>query len=167
MNDLLSQAIREAYAVGSASSTAYDTLEISHPSQPQSIFLVRSLAPLSANLEDGTAVTFEAVGFNLKLPSSTASGTQTLDITIDNVNNRVGDFINQTKTSRDPVVITYRPYLSSDLSTPQMIPPLKLYLKAVKVRPDVVTARASFIEIVNKRFPSDDYNRQRFPSLGG
>ena len=167
MNDLLSQAIREAYAVGSASHTTLDTLEISHPSQFQSIFLVRSLVPLSANLEDGTPVTFEAGGFNLKLPSSASSGTQTLDISIDNVNNRVGDFVAQTKTSREPVVITYRPYLSSDLSTPQMIPPLKLYLKAVKVRPDVVTARASFIEVVNKRFPSYDYNRQRFPSLGG
>lgn len=167
MNDLLSQAIKEAYAIGASSATRYDTLEISHPSQPQSIFLVRSLAPLTAKLEDGTDVTFEAVGFNMKLPASTQSGTQTLDISIDNVNNRVSDFINQTKASREPVEVTYRPYLSNDLSTPQMIPPLKLYLKAVKVRPDVVSARASFIEVVNKRFPSDDYNRQRFPSLGG
>lgn len=167
MNDLLSQAIKEAYAIGGASVQSYDTLEIRHPSQPTSIFIVKALHSITANLEDGAKVTFEAVGFNIRLPSSTSSGAQFLDIAIDNVDNRVGAFIEQTKASRDSVVIVYRPYLASDLSTPQMIPPLQLYLRAVKVRPEVITARASFVEVVNKRFPSEDYNRQRFPSLGG
>ncbi len=167
MNELLSQAFKEAYATGAASEIPVDTLEIRHPSQPNSIFLVRGNNNLVATLEDGRVVTFEAAGFNIKLPSSSQEGTQALDLAIDNVNNRVGTFVNQTKTSRTPVEILYRPYLMSNLSTPQMIPPLLLFLKAVKVKPDVVNARASFPDIVNMRFPSEDYNRQRFPSLGG
>ncbi len=62
--------------------------------------------------------------------------------------------------------VVYRPYLSDDLTQPQMDPPLVLYLKEIQVNTYQVTGRATFMDIVNKRFPSELYTRLRFPSLG-
>lgn len=167
MNDLLTQALKEAWAIGGPGGESWETLEIRHPNVPTPLYIVKGYQALTATLEDGQVVTFRPVGFNLKLPDSTNSATQSMDFSVDNVNNEVGNFINQTKKSRESVVITYRPFLVDDLSTPQMIPPLQLYLKSVKVQPAAVSARASFVSVVNKRFPNEDYNRDRFPSLGG
>jgi len=166
MNAALSDAIKEAFAIAPAGTVILDTLEIRQPGVQGPIFLVKARRPITAFDENGDEWTFEPSGFQFTLPPSTEEGFQSLNIAIDNVGRRVIDFIEAAKSERVAIEIVYRPYLSTDLSAPQMIPPLVLYLKDVQVTTFQVTGRATFMDIVNKKFPALLYNRVQFPTLG-
>jgi len=63
--------------------------------------------------------------------------------------------------------VYYRPYLATDLTTPQLNPPLLLFLKEISVTAqNGAQGRCTFTDIINKKFPNDYYTRTRFPSLG-
>lgn len=164
MNFALSEAIKEAYAVAPAGTSVLETLELRLADAP-SIFIYRGIEPLDMRLETGELVTFEPVPFQFRLPKSSEAGSQSLDISMDNVDARISDFITAARGSLAPVEVIYRPYLSSDLSGPQMDPPLVLYLKGAAITATTASAQASFIDIVNKRFPNDYYTGDRFPGL--
>lgn len=164
MNSALSEALKEAYAVAPSGKSVLETLELRLAGR-ESVFIYRGIEPLAMRLESGEWVTFEPVPFQFKLPKSSETGSQSLDITMDNVDSRVSDFIIAAKGSLEPVEVIYRPYLSDDLTGPQMDPPLVLYLKGAAITASVASAQASFIDIVNKRFPNDYYTGDRFPGL--
>jgi len=168
-NDAYSEAIKEAYASAPTDIVIIDTLEISHPSLPGgTMWLSKTLVDYTLTLEDGvTNQLFSATGFEFKLPAAGENGLQELDIVIDNVDRRVSEFMNAVKDSKDPVKLTYRPYLSTDLTAPQLDPPLVLNVTDVKADVFKVTARATFADLLNKKHPLQMYTRARFPSLGG
>lgn len=162
-----SEAIREAYATCPSNVAELHTLEISHPSIAETIYLVQNNEDLLLRLETGAWVTFEAAAFELVLPEKSDEGIQEINIKIANIDRRVSDFLNQASNFVTKVVCKYRPYLSNDLSIPQMNPPLMLTLNDVSVTTYDVTARASFADLVNRAFPKELYSRTVFPSLGG
>ena len=166
MNNSLNDAIKEAYALAPSTTTVLDTIEISHPSvEGGSLYLVRAIEPLTLTLETGAQKIFEPVGFQFTLPAAGENGRQDMQISIDNVDRRISDFIEKAKNYYEPVKVTYRPYLSSDLTTPQMNPPLVLSLQDVSVTVQAVSGRASFADVLNQKFPKEYYTRKRFPSL--
>lgn len=130
-------------------------------------YLVQATEDYDLPLELGAdTTTFEAVGFSFKLPGQNDQGLQELSIEIDNVDRRIGDFIRAVSKYDAPVIVRYRPYLSSDLSEPQLDPPLELILSDVSVTETKVTGRATFADIINLDFLNQIYTRRRFPSLG-
>jgi hypothetical protein len=166
MNAALSEAIKEAYASAPSNVAVLETLEISHPSIGGTIYIVKNREDLTLTLEDDTEQLFEGVGFRMALPASGDNGVQELTITIDNVDRRISDFLNTAKDYQTPVVVKYRPYLSNDLTTPQMENPIVLFLTDVRVTVFEINAKASFADILNKKFPTQLYTRSRFPSIG-
>lgn len=168
-NDAYSAAIKEAYASAPTDLVIIDTLEISHPDLPgESIWLSKSLVDYTLTLEDGvTNQLFSATAFEFKLPAAGENGLQELNIVIDNVDRRISEFMDTVKNSKEPVKLIYRPYLSTDLTAPQMDPPLSLNITDVKADVFKVTARATFADLLNKKHPLQMYTRARFPSLGG
>lgn len=165
-NSSLEEAIKEAYASAPSNVTVLETLEIRHPSIGEVVRLVRNREDITATLETEEEVVFEGAAFSLSLPAAGENGLQEITVKVDNVDRRVSDFLSTAKDYEEPVRLIYRPYLSSDLSQPQMNPPLELYLTDVNVTVFEVTGKATFADIINKRFPSDYYTRSRFPSLG-
>lgn len=166
MNDAFLDAIKEAFTLAPADKVIYHTLEINQPGVQGPIRLVQSRQTVVAADENGIYHPYDAVGFQFSLPPSNEEGFTSLNISIDNIDRRVSDFVETAKSHVAPVEVTYRPYLSDDLTTPQMIPPLKLYLKDIQVTQFQVTGRATFMDIVNKKFPNELYTRARFPALG-
>lgn len=166
MNPSLTAAIKEAYAVAPAAKVILNTLEISQEGVQDTIYLVQSAHGFHAIDEDDNQVYFEPSGFQFSLPPSNEEGFKSLNIAIDNVGRRVSDFIATSLTQPVPVVLKYRPYLSDDPTAPQMVPPLTLFLKDVQITDQRVSGKATFIDIVNKKFPSERYTRERFPGLG-
>lgn len=162
----LQDAIKEAYAVAPAQKIIYDTLEIRQTGVQDPVYLVKAKLPITATDENGVDKTYEPSGFIFSLPPSNEEGFRSLNIAIDNVGRRVSDFVEAAKSEKIPVEVIYRPYMSDDLTQPQMIPPLVLYLKDIQVTPFQVTGRATFMDIINKKFPNELYNRDRFPGLG-
>lgn len=161
----LSEALKEAYASAPSNVVILECIQIAHVSLMEVISLVKNNEDLDLTLEDSSVVTFEGAAFQLSLPAKADSALQQLSIKIDNIDQRVSDFINDAKNFTTPVEITYRVYLSTDLTTPQNSPPLILYLSDVKVTQFDVTGTANFADLINKKFPSEFYTAARFPSL--
>lgn len=167
MNTALTEALKEAYALAPANVAVLDTLEISHHSIAEPIYLVRNNVDLVLTLEDDTTHTFTAAAFKVTLPKKSDEGVQDLDLKICNVDRRVSDFMEQASNFQTKVVCKYRPYLSTDLTQPQYDPPLLLALSDITATIYEVSARASFADLVNRKFPNEIYSRLTFPSLGG
>jgi len=165
-NPTLQDAIKEAYVIAPAHKVPLDTLEIRQTGVQDPIYIVRASKGIQAFDENGVERFFIPVGFQFSLPPENEEGFRSLNISIDNVGRAVSDFIDAAKSEKVPVEVIYRPYLSDDLSAPQMNPPLVLYLKDIQITAAQVTGRATFMDIVNRKFPSELYTRTRFPALG-
>lgn len=176
-NDHLNAAIREAYASAPSDVVILHTLELRHPDfsddlgKAVAVRLVRDHQDLSAKLE-ATAplnpdeyVTFIAMGFDLELPTVDTSPVPEITITIDNVSRELIKHLDAAVESAEKIEITYRPYLSNDLSGPQMDPPITLILTEVEADVSRVIGRARMLDIGNKSFPSETYTATRFPGL--
>lgn len=165
----LTEAIKEAYAMAPTNVAILETIEISHPNISGELRFVSGYENIEANLEasaGGGLVTFEAGAFKVTLPAAGKDGIQSIELALDNVDRRIGEFCRMAAEFETPVQILYRPYLSNDLTAPQMDPPLLLFLREVSITEFQVSGRATFADIVNKKFPSQLYTRKRFPSLG-
>lgn len=160
----LEDAIREAYATARNDVVYIETLEISNP-LTDTMYLVRDRVDHNLTLENGEVKLFRATAFRFTLPAAGENGLQELNLAVDNVDRRVTDFVNAVRESNDPVVIKYRPYLSEDPTTPQMNPPLTLYLVDIVITAVEVSGRATFADILNRKFLTDIYSRRRFPAL--
>lgn len=130
------------------------------------VYLVRDRVSRDFTLEDGVTVRFEPCAFRLALPSTGIEGLQSIRVAIDNVDQRITKFLNMVKGIEYPVEMVYRPYLLSDTTKPQLNPPLRLTLTDIEVTAFEVTAAARFADVVNSRFLTQRYTRERFRSLG-
>ncbi|QDP54804.1 MAG: hypothetical protein Unbinned3891contig1000_2 [Prokaryotic dsDNA virus sp.] len=166
MNSALTDAIKEAFAVCPTNKVIYHTLEIRQDGVQGPQFIVNSRRAVSARDEDGNMQFFEAIGFEFSLPPANEEGFRDLSVAIDNTNRRVSDYIETALTENVPVKLIYRPYLSDNLDAPQWNPPLVMYLRDVQINHLQVSGKATFMNVVNKAFPSELYIRDRFPTLG-
>lgn len=163
MNAALSAAIKEAYAVAPAGVTTIDTIQLSHPNIVESVYLVKSVENMELTLEDASVHIFKSCGFEVTLPGTEAE----MNISICNVDRSVTEFMELAAAFRAPVEVTFRPYLSSDLTQPQMDPPLTMFLNNAVVELMNVSGRATFANALNKKFPTpaEYYTAERFPGL--
>ncbi len=176
-NDHLSQAIKEAYASVPSDEIIHDTLELYHPAfvddggDPAPIRVVCDTQDLSAYLEadapinPGEEVTFIGLPFELELPDVDEQTLGQLVISIDNVSGEITKNIELSMQTPDKIRVIYRPYLSSDLSGPQMNPPLYMYINKIQVGTFRIKASAGFGDIMNKKFPANTYTMEEFPGL--
>lgn len=155
---------KEALALAPSTEVELGTLQISHPEKAEVIYLVQDRADHTFTLEDDTTHLFKKCGFNFSRPAQTDTGVQSLNIVIDNIEREVSDYIESVEESNIPITIIYRPYLLSDPSHPAATP-LVLSLTDVSIEEIEVRGRASFADIVNKKFLTELYTRARFPSL--
>lgn len=161
----LTEAIKEAYATAQSNVYYLDTLTIEHPSVETPIRIVNDRIGHDLVLEDDTPAFFEPASFRFVLPAAGDNGVQELSIAIDNVDRRPSNFIKQVIGSKDPVVVTYRPYLFDGEPVLAMRPPLVLFLTDVVITATEVTGRATFVDILNRDFLSVNYSRRNFPGL--
>lgn len=173
----LKQAIQEAYATAPTNDVILHTLEIRHPAfvdgtgAATSIRVVQDYADLTAKLEataplnPSVYVTFISFAFDVVLPEVTDASTPQIVITMDNVSQEIEQNIALATASGIFAEITYRQYLSSDLTGPQNDPPLTLTVMDIKADDFKVTCTCGFSDPSNKNFPNENYTLQRFPGL--
>ena len=155
----------------------FDTLEVRHSAfrddagQPTAIRVVIGYEDISARLEGdaplhpGEYVEFIAGAFRFKLPGFEEGQVPQLQITIDGVSREVVGHIEAAIAEPEPIEVTYRPYLSTDLSKPQMDPPVVMMLTKVSVSGTSVSGTASLSDVHNWAFPAEKYLASRFPGL--
>jgi len=168
---VLSQALREAYAAAPANVVIYHTLELRHPAFSSPIRVVRDYVDLTATLESnapvdaGALVTFVRFVFDFTKPEVSSLGVPQITITMDNVDRAIVANIEAALITTDLVQVTYREYLSTDLTQPQNNPPLNMTIMSVTADVFKVTAVAGFPDLMNRRFPSIGYSAEVFPGL--
>lgn len=166
----LSQAIKEAYASAPAD-VIYSTLELRHPAFSSPIRVVRDFADLTATLEatapvnPSTSVTFTRFAFDFTKPEVSSVGVPQITITMDNVDRAIVANIEAALATTDLVQVTYREYLASNLTVPANDPPLSMTIMSVTADVFKVTAVAGFPDLMNRRFPSQEYSAEVFPGL--
>ena len=173
----LSQALQEAYASAPSEQIILHTLELRHPAfvdglgQTTAIRVVRDTADLDARLESsatlngGEMVRFIAMGFELDLPPVDTLPVPEITVTLDNVSREIVRHLDAAAESQAVIVVTYRPYLSTDLQGPQMDPPIHLVLTEVEADIFRITGRARMLDVGNKAFPGINYTAKTFPGL--
>lgn len=173
----LDQAIKEAYASAPIDEVILDTLELRHPSfvddlgNPTAVRVVcgyenysLTLEP-NAPLQGGQTVEFIGCPFGFTLPEVGETSVPQLQIRIQNVSREVTKYLELASVSTVAIGVTYRPYLASDPSGPQMDPPY--YMTLSKVVADVfqITGTATINDVHNWPFPAEKYTPERFPGL--
>ncbi|KAF1005479.1 MAG: hypothetical protein GAK28_03231 [Luteibacter sp.] len=172
-----SEALKEAYASNPVGDVVMETLEFLHPSfvdengNPDSLRLVNDGADLYATLEasaphlPGQTVRFMAFAFTAKPPGFESGQTPNLVITVDNVGRELTAQLEAATASQVPVQVIYRIYLITDLSGPQMDPPIMMNM--IKASADVmkVQVTATLDDVTNIPFPRRLYTPDDFPGL--
>lgn len=167
----LSQALKEAYASAPAGVVVYHTLEIRHSAFDEPIRVVRDRMDLTATLEDdapanpGETVLFRAYAFDLMRPEVSLTGLPQCQFEIDNVDRLIVANIELAIATTELIKVTYREYLSTDLSAPQNDPPLTMTLVTVTADTFRVKAVAGFRNLNNYKFPRMEYDTEIFPQL--
>lgn len=173
----ITEALKEAYASNPDGVVIIHTLEFVHPNfrdennQPTAIRVAITHDVFNAQLESSAPlnpseyVDFLPMNFDLSLPNVEHVATPEIDISIDNVSRDIEDNLAIAAASPFITEVIYRPYLSTDLTGPQMNPPLRLQLISAEADDFRVTARAGYGNTANKNCPSDIYNTERFPGL--
>lgn len=173
----LTEALKEAYASAPSDVILLHTLELRHPSfvdendEPTAIRVVRDNINHICTLEDSApldadkAVEFIAMGFDLELPPVEAIPVPEITLTLDNVSTEIIQYLDRAVETQDMIEMTYRPYLSNDLSSPQMNPPITLVITEITANISKISATARMMDIGNKSFPAENYTVKKYPGL--
>lgn len=166
------EAYKEALVSADTDQTILETIEVYHSNFPGAdpVRLVSDFQShvctleATAPIEPGQAVVFSAGFFRFIPPKRTSSGYTPARLVIDNVD-QVMQTLALARGSREPIQVIWRPYLSTDLSAPQIDPPIKLWLTNTNATLQSVTGTIAAPTIVNKSHPSELITPQRFPGL--
>jgi hypothetical protein len=168
----LSQALAEAYASAPADEVWLQTLEIWHPSFTAPIRVVHDNQALEARLEAsaardaGALVTFTPYAFRVVKPELTAEQLAECAIEIDNTSREIGRALDAAVVADGAAVVVYREYLlDAALAGPGYDPPLVLTLRHVRLTPEAAVVTAGFPDLLNRTFPAEEYDLDRFPGL--
>ena len=148
-----------------------ETLELLHDSFPAPIRITNQLQAITASLEDtapanpGATVTFQPISFQLVLPRAGDGGSQTLDITISNVDQVAANALQIAMDNPGPVTVIYRLYTSDNLTEPAENPPTTLVLESAVADSQKLVAKARNNDNISRKFPKDIYNIYDHPGL--
>ena len=152
-DNTLSKALKEAYA--------------STPSNIAILDNVNHICKLEDNapLDGGKEVEFVALAFDLELPPVENIPVPEISLSLDNVSTEIMRYLDQAIETQDMIEMTYRPYLSNDLSCPQMDPPITLVITEITADISKISATARMMDIGNKSFPAENYTVKKYPGL--
>jgi hypothetical protein len=143
----------------------YHTLEINHPDFTAPIRVVRDRIELEATTENAELVTFVPFAFDVVPPDVQSQQMPTCTIEMDNVGRELMSQLENAYTSNEMITMVYRQYLESDKTVPQNNPPLTLTVLSITANVMRVSAVCGFGDLLNKRFPNEEYTAERFPGL--
>jgi hypothetical protein len=97
--------------------------------------------------EDGRVLTFVAMAMDLALPKNDNSAFQNLILGLDNVTGEVQEVVEEAKADGDRFIITFRRYLTEDLSYPAER--YRMTLLSREYEDDVAKLTAGFYDLLN------------------
>lgn len=144
----MTEAIMEAYAYADPDITIYETLEISHSSWLDSIFLVNDHRELST-----LQGTYQPVKFDIALPETEEAVRGEMTVTIEFLPKEYRDKLYEAAGLSDMLKIQYRQYIAAD-SDPDAELPVALTVSNVAFDTEAYTTEltALYPDLVNLPF---------------
>ena len=127
-------------------------------------WLTRGWDDVTATLENGVSATFTACGIDLSLPARNADGTQDLKFAISNIDGKVSNAIRDALGNQEIGTLTYRHYLSTDLTAPAS-PPFTLTIKSGYWTSIEVQITAGYMNVLDTAWPRRRYTLPDHPGL--
>ena len=107
----MTPAEQEAYANADDTRITLYTLELNHPGFSEPLRIVSDNDPLTAEIEDGSTVTFTPFYFSIKRPPINEEPDPSLSITVDNVSGFMTPYMDAASRSGESIELVFRPYL--------------------------------------------------------
>lgn len=126
--------------------------------------MTRGWDDVTVTLEDGSQATFEGCAVDIALPARNADGTQDLKFSISNIDGVVSAAIDRVLDDVQPATLTFRRYISSDLSAPAASP-YTLDVKSGSWTASAVQITAGYMNILKTAWPRQRYNLAEHPGL--
>jgi hypothetical protein len=162
----ISQALKEIYASAPTTQRFVETLAFSHSLFASTYYVTNDNRPWDFLLETGQLVTFQAMPFQIVLPTVDGKGNQDLELTLANIGRDLVDPLEAAIAKpSEPVRCVYRVYLDTPSTVPQNTPPLQLTITGVSVTAEAVSATATRSDFLNRAFPYNFYTYAQFPGL--
>ena len=146
----------------SGSEIIIDTLQIVVGSN--TYWLTKGWDDITAHIEDGTTQTFTACGIDIALPARNADGTQDLKFAISNIDGTVSTAIRNALDALSTARITYRNFVSSDLTAPAS-KPFTLTIKSGYWTATEGQITAGYMNILDTAWPRYRYTLREHPGL--
>lgn len=179
------EALAEAYASAPAGQVILSTIELNHETMAAPVRLIRDTGTFmeeetevagmdiyghiltleaDAPLNGGEEVLFQAVMFTFKLAAQTDARISGMEISIDNATKIISTYLDEAVTTRSPMTVIYREWLSDDLTQPRIIIG-SMTIPKVTSAVLTVNATAEFTDLVNKKFPNKLYRPSDYRGL--
>jgi len=155
--------IETVYASAPSEYVILPTLEILVPGH-EPIRVVAAYEDLTAALETGETVTFQAGPFAYKEPSKDTNGQQNLTFSIANVTGEAQKAVEAAIDADVEVPINYRVYLSTDLTAPAK-KPYKMIMRGGSFEGVMVQIEAGYFDLLNTSWPRLRYVADFAPGL--
>lgn len=141
-----------------------DVLHFSCPAWVNDVVLCNGHQDLQITTEHGVNLTATATDMQLSLPTKDATGSQKLRFALGNIRGEVSRLARQAISDSQVISLTYRNYMSSDLSAPAENP-LHMTVTAVAEQAGTVDITAGFFDLIDTQFPRDIYDSEFAPGL--
>lgn len=146
----------------SGSEIIYETLQINVGDSVH--YIVKGYEDITAVTENGDTVTFKAGAIDIALPARNSDGTQDLQFAIGNIDGSVSTIILDAIDNLSESSLTYRNYISTDLSAPSS-PPYTLQLKPGYWTAIEAQITAGYMNVLDTAWPRNRYILPFFPGL--
>lgn len=146
----------------SGSEVIIETLQINIGSTVY--FFCKGFEDITATVENGDVLTFSAAGIDIALPARNSDGTQDLQFAISNIDGDVSTAIRKALENLEIGSLTYRQYVSNDLSAPATVP-YTLAIKSGSWTAIQAQITAGYMNVLDTAWPRFRYTLNEFPGL--
>lgn len=146
----------------SGSEVIIETLQINIGSTVY--FFCNGYEDITATVENGDVLTFSAAGIDIALPARNSDGTQDLQFAISNIDGEVSTAIRKALANLEIGSLTYRQYVSTDLSAPATVP-YTLAIKSGSWTAIQAQITAGYMNVLDTAWPRFRYTLNEFPGL--
>jgi len=127
-------------------------------------FLCEGYEDVTATTESGEVVTFIHCPMEVALPKRNADGTQDLKFALSNIEGLVSTTIRKALNSISRATVTYRQYISTDLSAPSSVP-YTMAIKSGQWTSLQVQITAGYMNWLDSAWPRYRYTLPNHPGL--
>jgi len=140
------------------------TLELTCPAWDAPVYICTGFEDITAVTEDNRTLTFIGANIDIALASKNNKGNQTLAFAVDNTTGEVTQRVDQAIDGNARVTVTYRTYLSGNLTAPAERPYV-LSLLSGQIQGVEAQLQTGFFNMIGVAWPRELYTVNEYPAL--